>query len=92
MVTVEDAKAASVKYPKEVFTYLKLLGRKEFITPREKDMVLKWIKDYQLSNNLITDTIQRSMKSAYVRKLEHTDKMLKEYYDKGIHTIEDKYR
>ena len=87
--TVEDAKKQSVKYPKEVYDYLKLLGRKDFLSPIETDTVNKWMRDYEFNDEIIKEAINKTISSGATRRLSYADSILERWHEIGVKNIKD---
>jgi DnaD/phage-associated family protein len=86
--TIDDAKAHSTQYPTEVYKYINMLGKRDFISPIEKETVYKWISVYHYDEQIITKAINKALQSNQNGKIAYTDKVLTEWYEKNVKSAE----
>lgn len=88
--TVEQAKTNSVLYNKNCYSILNAYGIKGR-APAASEIVYirKWHEEYAFSLEIILEACDRTMNMIHQPNFEYTDSILKNWYKKNVHTLED---
>lgn len=88
--TVEQAKTNSVLYNKNCYSILNAYGIKgRAPAASEIAYIRKWHEEYAFSLELILEACDRTMNMIHQPNFEYTDSILKNWYKKNVHTLED---
>ncbi len=88
--TVEQARAETTNGGKNTYAVLKafgLGGRNP--APGERSMIDRWFRDYSFPVELVLEACDRTMRTIHQPSFEYTDKILKEWKEKGIREVGD---
>lgn len=89
ITTPKQAKAASSRYDKNVYTILKALGKSGIPQKPEADMAIRWYRDYGFEMDVILEACNRTVMATDSHRLEYCDKILSSWKEAGIHTTSD---
>ena len=98
VTTPEQAKAASGRYDKNVYTVMRALGKSSTPTDKEAEFVRRWINDFGFSIDIILEACERSVMSTDKNRFAYADSILKSWSQAGvaskrdIEAIDAKYR
>ena len=98
VTTPEQAKAASGRYDKNVYTVMRALGKSAAPTDKEAGFVRRWMNDFRFSMDIITEACERSVMSTDKNRFAYADSILKSWSQAGvaskrdIEAIDAKYR
>lgn len=88
--TVEQAKTNSVLYNKNCYSILNAYGIKgRAPAASEIAYIRKWHEEYAFSLEIILEACDRTMNMIHQPNFEYTDSILKNWYKKNVHTLED---
>lgn len=88
--TVEQAKTNSVLYNKNCYSILNAYGIKgRAPAASELSYIRKWHEEYAFSLEIILEACDRTMNMIHQPNFEYTDSILKNWYKKNVHTLED---
>lgn len=89
ITTPKQAKAASSRYDKNVYTILKALGKSGIPQKPEADMAIRWYREYGFPMEVILEACNRTVMATDSHRLEYCDKILSSWKDSGVHTTAD---
>lgn len=89
ITTPKQAKALPGKYSKEIYSILKLLGRKSDIVPTEADYAIKWSKEYGMPFEVISEACNRTVLATDSHRIEYCDKIITSWHNNGVKNLED---
>ncbi len=89
-VTPEEARAFAESFQKNTFGVMKAFG----ISGRspgeqEKKYIDRWFKELGFSRELVTEACDRTMNAIHEPSFQYADKILSDWYEAGVHSIED---
>lgn len=88
--TAEQAKTNSVLYNKNCYSILNAYGIKgRAPAASEIAYIRKWHDEYAFSLEIILEACDRTMNMIHQPNFEYTDSILKNWYKKNVHTLED---
>lgn len=88
--TAEQAKTNSVLYNKNCYSILNAYGIKgRAPAASEIAYIRKWHEEYAFSLEIILEACDRTMNMIHQPNFEYTDSILKNWYKKNVHTLED---
>ena len=88
--TAEQAKTNSVLYNKNCYSILHAYGIKgRAPAASEIAYIRKWHEEYAFSLEIILEACDRTMNMIHQPNFEYTDSILKNWYKKNVHTLED---
>lgn len=88
--TAEQAKTNSVLYNKNYYSILNAYGIKgRAPAASEIAYIRKWHEEYAFSLEIILEACDRTMNMIHQPNFEYTDSILKNWYKKNVHTLED---
>ena len=88
--TAEQAKTNSVLYNKNCYSILNAYGIKgRAPAATEIAYIRKWHEEYAFSLEIILEACDRTMNMIHQPNFEYTDSILKNWYKKNVHTLED---
>lgn len=88
--TAEQAKINSVLYNKNCYSILNAYGIKgRAPAASEIAYIRKWHEEYAFSLEIILEACDRTMNMIHQPNFEYTDSILKNWYKKNVHTLED---
>ncbi len=88
--TAEQAKNNSVLYNKNCYSILNAYGIKgRAPAASEIAYIRKWHEEYAFSLEIILEACDRTMNMIHQPNFEYTDSILKNWYKKNVHTLED---
>ena len=88
--TAEQAKTNSVLYNKNCYSILNAYGIKgRAPAASEIAYIRKWHEEYAFSLQIIQEACDRTMNMIHQPNFEYTDSILKNWYKKNVHTLED---
>ena len=88
--TAEPAKTNSVLYNKNCYSILNAYGIKgRAPAASEIAYIRKWHEEYAFSLEIILEACDRTMNMIHQPNFEYTDSILKNWYKKNVHTLED---
>lgn len=88
--TSEQAKTNSVLYNKNCYSILNAYGIKgRAPAASEIAYIRKWHEEYAFSLEIILEACDRTMNMIHQPNFEYTDSILKNWYKKNVHTLED---
>ena len=88
--TAEQAKTNSVLYNKNCYSILNAYGIKgRAPAASEITYIRKWHEEYAFSLEIILEACDRTMNMIHQPNFEYTDSILKNWYKKNVHTLED---
>ena len=88
--TAEQAKTNSVLYNKNCYSILNAYGIKgRAPAASEIAYIRKWHEEYAFSQEIILEACDRTMNMIHQPNFEYTDSILKNWYKKNVHTLED---
>ena len=88
--TAEQAKTNSVLYNKNCYSILNAYGIKgRAPAASEIAYIRKWYEEYAFSLEIILEACDRTMNMIHQPNFEYTDSILKNWYKKNVHTLED---
>lgn len=88
--TAEQAKTNSVLYNKNCYSILNAYGIKgRAPAASEIAYIRKWHEEYAFSLEVILEACDRTMNMIHQPNFEYTDSILKNWYKKNVHTLED---
>lgn len=88
--TAEQAKTNSVLYNKNCYSILNAYGIKgRAPAASEIAYIRKWHEEYTFSLEIILEACDRTMNMIHQPNFEYTDSILKNWYKKNVHTLED---
>lgn len=88
--TAEQAKTNSVLYNKNCYSILNAYGIKgRAPAASEIAYIRKWHEEYAFSLEIILEACDRTMNMVHQPNFEYTDSILKNWYKKNVHTLED---
>ena len=87
--TPEEAKAASGRYDKSVYSVMRALGKSSAPTPKEADYVRRWTDEFGFSSDIIMEACERSVMSTDKNRFAYADSILKNWNQAGVVTKHD---
>ena len=88
--TAEQAKTNSVLYNKNCYSILNAYGIKgRAPAASEIAYIRKWHEEYAFSLEIILEACDRTMNMIHQPNFDYTDSILKNWYKKNVHTLED---
>ena len=88
--TAEQAKTNSVLYNKNCYSILNAYGIKgRAPAASEIAYIRTWHEEYAFSLEIILEACDRTMNMIHQPNFEYTDSILKNWYKKNVHTLED---
>ena len=88
--TAEQAMTNSVLYNKNCYSILNAYGIKgRAPAASEIAYIRKWHEEYAFSLEIILEACDRTMNMIHQPNFEYTDSILKNWYKKNVHTLED---
>ena len=88
--TAEQAKTNSVLYNKNCYSILNAYGIKgRAPAASEIAYIRKWHEEYAFSLEIILEACDRTMNMIHQPNFEYTDSILKNWYKKNVHNLED---
>lgn len=88
--TAEQAKTNSVLYNKNCYSILNAYGIKgRAPAASEIAYIRKWHEEYAFSLEIILEACDRTMNMIHQPNFEYTDSILKNWYKKNVHILED---
>ena len=90
ITTVEEAKAASGQYNRNSYAVLNAFGIKgRAPAASEIKFIRRWNEEYGFTCDLILEACDRTMQAIHQPSFEYADKILNNWKDRGVHTMED---
>ena len=87
--TVEQAKQNVLQYTKNYFSILRAFGiRGRNPIDSEIEYMSRWLKEFELPLDLILEACRRTIERIHQPKFSYTEKILKDWKDNGIQTVE----
>lgn len=88
--TVSAAKNNTVLYNKNYYSVLNAYGIKgRAPAPAEVAYIRRWTEEYRLPPELILEACNRTMETIHQPSFQYTEKILKEWMDKDVHSLQD---
>lgn len=90
ITTVEKAKAYGAMYRKEEYGVLKIFGlNNRNPAQAEHRLMVKWFQEYGFTFAIVSEACNRTMANIHKPSFEYTDKILTDWYEKGVKHPED---
>lgn len=89
ITTIEEAKAASAKYDKSVYTVMRALGKSSTPTEKEAGYVKRWTNEFGFSTDIILEACERSVMSTDKNRFAYADSILKSWKQSGVVSMTD---
>lgn len=87
--TVEEAKQNALLYTKHYFSILRAFGiRGRSPIDSESEYMARWLKEYALPLDLIIEACHRTIERIHQPKFSYTEKILVDWKENGIKTLE----
>ena len=88
--TVSAAKNNTVLYNKNYYSVLNAYGIKgRAPAPAKVAYIRRWTEEYRLPPELILEACNRTMETIHQPSFQYTEKILKEWMDKDVHSLQD---
>lgn len=88
ITTVEDARSTTSKYDSRIYTIMNALGKSGNPAPMELEFINRWLSEYRFDLDMILEACNRSVKAVDKHRLEYTDKILANWHNQNIHTLD----
>ena len=90
ITTVAQAKCNTVFYNKNYYTVLNAYGIKgRAPASSEISFIKRWYEEYGFSSAVVIEAVNRTMDTIHQPSFDYTESILKRWFDKGIHNLED---
>ncbi|MGI6069255.1 MAG: DnaD domain protein [Blautia sp.] len=90
IVTVEQAKEESSHYNKNYFAILKALGIKNrHPVEAEISIMDSWLGEYGFTIDIVKEACTRTVLQTGQSSFQYADRILRDWKDKGVHSVED---
>jgi len=89
ITTPEEAKLASGKYDKSVYTVMRALGKSSTPTEKEAGFVKRWTNEFGFSTDIILEACERSVMSTDKNRFAYADSILKSWKQSGVVSVAD---
>ncbi len=86
--TPEEARLEGTAY-RNAYTIMKELGMQNAPTGTELQFFDRWQSEYGFSLTIITEACRRTVLQTQTKRLQYCDGILRNWYEKGAHTLED---
>lgn len=88
--TVEDAKANAAIHSQAYYGVMKAFGiTGRSLIENEKNFIKSWTKEYMFDLPIIQEACARTISATHQPSFEYADKILKNWYDNHVHTLDD---
>lgn len=85
----KQAAKVARKYDKVVYEIMKALGKTGVPTKAEADFVMKWIKEYGFTQDIITEACSRTVLATDKHRFEYAESILSSWYKNQVHHKKD---
>ncbi len=90
ITTVAQAKCNTVFYNKNYYTVLNAYGIKgRAPAASEISFIKRWYEEYGFSSAMVIEAVNRTMDAIHQPSFDYTESILKRWFDKGVHNLED---
>ncbi len=90
ITTAEQAENRGGKYPQIYYDIMRALGKSgSQITNTEAGYITKWIKEYQLDNNIVLEACDRTVLATDKNRFKYADGILTDWYHKDVRVLSD---
>lgn len=89
ITTPEQAREASARYSKTVYTVMKELGKSGTPTSTEVEYITRWVNDYGFSTDIILEACRRTVLSTDKRRFEYAEGILNNWKTQNVHQKSD---
>ena len=89
VTTPEQAREASARYNKTVYTVMKELGKNGSPTSTEVEYITRWVNEYGFSTDIILEACRRTVLSTDKRRFEYAESILNSWKSQNVHQKSD---
>ncbi len=89
-VTPEEARAYAQSFQKNTYGVMKAFGiSSRSPGEQEKKYIDRWFNELGFCRELVTEACDRTMNAIHEPSFQYADKILSDWYEAGVHTMED---
>ncbi|MCH5263944.1 MAG: DnaD domain protein [Lachnospiraceae bacterium] len=89
ITTPKQAARLANKYEKPVYEIMKALGRNSSPTQTEVSYIMRWMKEYGFTTDVIFAACERTVLATDKHRFEYADSILGSWYKSGVHHKSD---
>lgn len=92
ITTPRQAQKASSRYDKNVYAIMNELGKSSAPTPKEAEYIMRWIREYGFSNDIIFEACERTVMATDKNRFEYAERILRSWHEQNVQHKSDIYR
>ena len=89
ITTPKQAQKASSRYDKNVYAIMNELGKNSAPTPKEAEYIMRWIREYGFSNDIIFEACERTVMATDKNRFEYAERILQSWHEQNVHHKSD---
>ena len=89
ITTPKQAQKASARYDKNVYAIMNELGKNSAPTPKEAEYIMRWIREYGFSNDIIFEACERTVMATDKNRFEYAERILQSWHEQNVHHKSD---
>lgn len=84
VTTPKEAQKASSRYDKNVYAIMNELGKSNAPTPKEAEYIMRWIREYGFSNDIIFEACERTVMATDKNRFEYAERILRNWHEQNV--------
>lgn len=92
ITTPKQAQKQTTKYDKSVYAIMNELGRTTSPTTKEMEYIIRWMKEYDFSTDIIFEACERTVLATEKHRFEYAEGILNKWKQENVHHKSDIYR
>lgn len=89
ITTPKQAQKVSARYDKNVYAIMNELGKNSAPTPKEAEYIMRWIREYGFSNDIIFEACERTVMATDKNRFEYAERILQSWHEQNVHHKSD---
>lgn len=89
ITTPKQAQKASSRYDRNVYAIMNELGKNSAPTPKEAEYIMRWIREYGFSNDIIFEACERTVLATDKNRFEYAERILQSWHEQNVHHKSD---
>lgn len=87
--TPKQAQKTAARYDKNVYSVMNALGKSGAPTQKEAEYILRWIREYGFSNDIIIEACERTVLATDKNRFEYAERILQSWHEQNVHRKSD---
>lgn len=92
ITTPKQAQKQTTKYDKSVYAIMNELGRTTSPTTKEMEYIIRWMKEYDFSTDIIFEACERTVLATEKHRFEYAEGILNKWKQENVHHKSDIFR